>query len=93
MEDPSLTSSNHFDAMILAINQFKTLNSGLIIMSGRVLLPLGKFAARATEAAAKGPMQAQAEALQTVRDMAVVLPQRLERWVQPAGGLHDVVVK
>lgn len=51
-------------------------------MSGRALIQLSKLAGRSAKAAASGQMGGQAEALQTVRDMAVVLPQRLEKSVR-----------
>ena len=61
---------------------FKFYTSHIHKMSGRALIQLSKLAGRSAKAAASGQMGGQAEALQTVRDMAVVLPQRLEKSVR-----------
>eukprot|EP00729_Bicosta_minor_P015949 gene15949-11523_t len=62
-------------------------------MSGRALIQLSKLAGRSAKAAASGQMGGQAEALQTVRDMAVVLPQRLEKVSAAVSALPPVLAE
>ena len=58
------------------------LSKSTVKMSGRALIHLSRLVGRSAKAAANGQMGGQAEALQTVRDMAVVLPQRLDKFVE-----------